>query len=940
MNKIETQLWKAEKYGYSRAFSAIKGDSIRVSDIEPAHAGQIGYTSSSNTIHLAYDHECMKGLNAQGKRAFRCGVATHELMHQLLTDFVLNNRSLISLPPVEKEILGTINNYVEDARIEHFAYQFVGGTYLKCLEFAIAWTYNSSPKLSEMKTPFEQFMMAIQQFGDQGLPKGRFTFPEAKEVFDQVAPIFYKATIETNPRRVMKYSKDIFELSRPLWKDQKDLAELMQKLQEMAQKNGKSLHKNSTGGKASTSAEEEEDGEGSSSGSSARRKMTAKEISRREYEQASGSGSGGSGSGERVTVKDAKTAEEAAEAAQEAAEDAADAQDAANDAKQAAEEAKGTPNESSAQKAAERAQRAADRAKEAAESAKRNADEAQKAKDSGDTEGEERSAKQAGRDALKANAAMKSAQNADDAANGKDTSSSSASSSKTAQDASEKAGEANESANEAQEAADEAEARAQDAEAKAEEAKNSGSSDASKLEKEANEARKSAERAKKSAEKAKEAADRAKESAEKAQKAQDAEDEYGESANAHNAGKAARDAAREAAKAKREASGKANSQPGAKANDAEEYYDASQSNDEGDNLDREVTDRCLDGCNPDYSNCDEDFEEHWDPTPTEFDVEDYTLTDDDFASIDTEVKSCLEDVEKEEAAAARENEVPLPDFKIESARISKAATCLNRKIKVGDTEHAMELYGELMTKLRPGVNSLYGRLHNIFMNDVENTDYRSSGKLNYKRLNSGRMTARVFDKHRLPSEKAKTAVMILIDESGSMSGRKSQTAKQTAIALAETFYKLNIPTYVMGFTADCSGYDAVHNHYVTWKNSMNERLRLLDITARSDNFDGYSIRYGGEILKRVNAEHKLMIVVSDGSPACFSYNSGADGIADTKDAIRTVRRDADVLGVLIGGYDVEELQSMYGNDFISVTCIEELFASLAKRIVHIVNKWE
>lgn len=915
-DKLEELQWKAEKHGYTKAFSAIKGDSVRVMDIDAAHEGQIGYTSADKTVHLAYDHECMKGLNANGKRAFRCGVGVHELMHQLLTDFVVSNRKINLYSGVEKEIMAMISNYVEDARIEHYAYQFVGGTYLKCLEFAVAWTYRTTPYISEAKTAFEQFMLAIQQLGDQGVLRGRFTFPEAKECFAKAAPIFYKATLETNPRRVMKLSEEIFEISRPLWKERADFEELVKKMMEDYEKSGRSMH-GMGGGKPSTEASEEE-GEGSGSGASARRKMTVREVSRREYESASGGGSGsGSGSGEYLKCKDAKTAEEAAEAAAEAEEDAKEAQEAANDAKAAASEAAGTENAERAEKAANRAQAAADRAKSAAEDAKAHAEASASAKASGDEKGEEENAKQAGRDALRANAAAKSAERAADDANG----TSSSGSATTAQDA--------------KELADEAESSASAAEAAAEAAESKGSDGSDGSESSSSSA---AKRAREAANKARNAAERAKEAAQKAEAAQNADDEAGESANARNAEKAANEAAREAAKAEAALNGPKHT-PGEKANDAVRHeYNAG-----GDNFDSQVTDRAIDGGSQDYSGCEAPPDESdWDPTPTEFDIEDYTLTDDDFASIETEIKSCIEEVEREAADAAKEDTVPLPDFEITSARFGNAKSCLNRKIHVDDPERAASLYGDLMTKLRPGVNSLYGRLKNIFQNDVEVTDYRASGKLNYKRVNSGRLTARVFDKHRLPSEKAKTAVMILVDESGSMSGRNSETAKQTAIALAETFNKLNIPLYVIGFTADTSGYDAVHNHYVTWKNSTNERLRLLDITARCNNFDGYSIRYAGEILKRFNSEHKIMIVVSDGQPACSAYHYGTDGIADTKDAIRNVRSnpDTDVLGVLIGSYGVEELQSMYGNDFINVKNVEDLFANLARRIVHIVNKWD
>lgn len=926
MTKEQETNWRAEKHSYSRTFSAIKGEPIKVLDIEPSQQGQLGYTSARKTIHLAYDHEHFDGLDPKGKQTCRRGIAAHELLHQLITDFVIENRALVTLSNVHKEILGMIMNYVEDARIEHFAYQFIGGTLLSSLEFAIAHTYNKTPKLQEGKNAFEQFTLALQQFGDMGMLKGRFTFPEAAEAFKKSVPLYDKAIHETNPRKVVKYSKEIFEISKPLWKDMDDLEKAIRKMMEEENKRGRSGR--GDGGKASHEASDE-DGDGDGKG--ARRKMTMREVSRKEYndlmKNSSGSGKGGSGGDmEIIKCKDAKTAEEAAEAAQEAQEWANDAKDAAADAQAAANEAKGSSNESNAQKAADRTSAAAERAQKAADTAKAEAEASKDAKDKGDEAGEENHAKAAGRAALNAAAAARSADKADQEANGKDSGGSSA---ETAQDAQECASAAQEAANEAKSAAEKAEAEAEAAEA---EAKSSGSEEANK---EAEAARKKAERAKAAAEKAQEAANEAKAFAEAAEAAQEAENEAGESTNARNAEKAMKKAQSEAKKAMGSSS---KHTPGEKANDAQ-LFDYSQLEGETSNTDSEVTDRAINGARPDYSNCgDELSDPEYDNTPPEFTFEDYVLTDDDFASIETEIESCIEALKREEIADG-EDKSPLPDFEITSARIGRAKTCLNRRITVDDPERAAELYAKLVANLNDGINSLTGRLKNIFQNDLEEKSYRASGKLNYKRVNSGRLTARVFDKNKLPSEKSEAAVMILVDESGSMSGRNAETAKQTAIALAEVFGNLHVPVYIIGFTADTSGHDAVHNHYVTWKNTRKERLRLLDITARCNNFDGYSIRYGGKILEKCNAKHKLMIVVSDGSPACSAYR-GADGIADTKDAIRSVRKFADVLGVLIGPYSVEDLQNMYGNDFINVTRVNELFAQLAKRVVKIVNRWD
>ena len=143
----------------------------------------------------------------------------------------------------------------------------------------------------------------------------------------------------------------------------------------------------------------------------------------------------------------------------------------------------------------------------------------------------------------------------------------------------------------------------------------------------------------------------------------------------------------------------------------------------------------------------------------------------------------------------------------------------------------------------------------------------------------------------------------------------------------------------MGFTADTQGFDVVHSHYVTWKNNYTERLKLLNISARANNCDGYSIRYAAKVLKKYNAKNRLLIVLSDGQPAAHGY-SGKDGVIDTKNAIREAKKNVSVLGVAIGNNDTETIHCMYENDFLHVGNVQDLFFGLSKKIKHIIKHWE
>ena len=177
-----------------------------------------------------------------------------------------------------------------------------------------------------------------------------------------------------------------------------------------------------------------------------------------------------------------------------------------------------------------------------------------------------------------------------------------------------------------------------------------------------------------------------------------------------------------------------------------------------------------------------------------------------------------------------------------------------------------------------------------------------------------------------------------IDESASMRGDKIKVARLTAILLAEVFAKIGITVKIIGFTDTCGHPE--HYHYISWKNTPQDRLKLLNISAKLDNFDGYSIRYCGEILKKRPERHKMLIVVSDGYPVTHAYSTLGAGIADTRNAIREVSRFSKVFGVLIGSGTAEFHHIMYGNNLLHISKVDELPQRLAKKISTIIKGWE
>ena len=170
-------------------------------------------------------------------------------------------------------------------------------------------------------------------------------------------------------------------------------------------------------------------------------------------------------------------------------------------------------------------------------------------------------------------------------------------------------------------------------------------------------------------------------------------------------------------------------------------------------------------------------------------------------------------------------------------------------------------------------------------------------------------------------------------------GRKIDHARDCAVCMAEMLSRLHIPTKVIGFTGDVNGYHVVHNHYMHWLNTYEERLNLVAIDADCDNFDGYSIRYATDMLKRRKEQHKILVVLSDGQPAALYYKNKAEGIADTTDAINKAKKQVDVIGVGVGNADSSVWRAMYGSSFIHVIDAKDLMSKIGAEVQKIMKRW-
>ncbi len=187
-----------------------------------------------------------------------------------------------------------------------------------------------------------------------------------------------------------------------------------------------------------------------------------------------------------------------------------------------------------------------------------------------------------------------------------------------------------------------------------------------------------------------------------------------------------------------------------------------------------------------------------------------------------------------------------------------------------------------------------------------------------------------FTRTRLPSEEAKLAVGLLVDESGSMSSADRITyARMTAIVLYDFCQSLKIPVTIYGHTTpDCEAGVALYSYAEFDSLDTTDRYRLMDMSARNGNRDGAALRYVAEHLSKRPENQKLLIIISDGQPADYGYY-GTEAEAD----LRRIKKEYSKKGIILFaaaiGSDKENIKRIYQDGFLDITKLEELPKNMA-----------
>lgn len=136
----------------------------------------------------------------------------------------------------------------------------------------------------------------------------------------------------------------------------------------------------------------------------------------------------------------------------------------------------------------------------------------------------------------------------------------------------------------------------------------------------------------------------------------------------------------------------------------------------------------------------------------------------------------------------------------------------------------------------------------------------------------------------------KSTICVLIDESGSMGGKKEILARQAAILLNETFGKsLGVDLYIYGHTADIGSIGYINLSVYREGSHYNPKFSLSKSCAKSQNRDGDAILEVAKRVRKFTKENCIMFVISDGSPCANGYG-GIPAIKDTAEKVKEAEK--------------------------------------------------
>lgn len=253
----------------------------------------------------------------------------------------------------------------------------------------------------------------------------------------------------------------------------------------------------------------------------------------------------------------------------------------------------------------------------------------------------------------------------------------------------------------------------------------------------------------------------------------------------------------------------------------------------------------------------------------------------------------------------------------------------------------MRKYEQIMSNLKPVSRRMQKQLLDALrdLRDGYVQKHKQYGRMIIA-SDAYRPDQKYFANKKLPQDLPDMAVSVLIDHSGSMSGRRIENAMKAAVLLLDFCAGVNIPVAIAGHNAVMGGgvnyyvyadYEQISNKDKYRASKM--AAALTKMTADHCNRDGAALNVAARMLEKRNEEVKLLFIISDGQPNHNNYG-GEEAAKDLQSIVkRCKQRGIEVIACAIGD-DKENIAAIYGDGFLDISDLNRL----PKTLVNIVKK--
>lgn len=262
-----------------------------------------------------------------------------------------------------------------------------------------------------------------------------------------------------------------------------------------------------------------------------------------------------------------------------------------------------------------------------------------------------------------------------------------------------------------------------------------------------------------------------------------------------------------------------------------------------------------------------------------------------------------------------------------------------RRIKADDSIYSKDEYDEYYRKIEKTAKSCVRKVGQIL--EKREFDEEENGFVQGFKFNAHeayRRDKKVFSRELVPDSKPDVAFTIMIDESGSMSGRKNEKAIETAILFDEISRKLDIPTQIVGHTAY---FGPIVKVYRNFDSNEKEKYALTNIDASGGNVDTVVLSGLCEQMLSRPEDKKVVIVISDGEPCRYSEETrtefGGVPFKDLNDyereelnaCVRYYRKKGvKIIGIAIDS--AKKIKDIYEDGFLDCTSLNKLPVEMVK----------